>query len=152
MLTERTIAVKPFCRLCLHFTSLPLSSIHQTFSSRFFFLIIEKNKVCEKGSVLTSVRWKLSVFIFSLTEKTARVMKMVITSQLFFRITLKNGEVLPHISTQKPKKQKVVGGFHMTSSPPCWWTKTKDLSLASFVRLPEVVLFSILLLVSLEVG
>ena len=38
----------------------------------------------------------------------------------------------------------------MTSSPPCWWTKTKDLSLASFVRPPEVVLFSILLLVSLR--
>ena len=31
----------------------------------------------------------------------------------------------------------------MTSSPPCWWTKTKDLSLASFVRPPEVVHFSI---------
>ena len=27
----------------------------------------------------------------------------------------------------------------MTSSSPCWWTKTKDLSLASFVRPPEVV-------------
>ena len=40
----------------------------------------------------------------------------------------------------------------MTSSPLCWWTKTKDLSLASFVRPPEVVLFSILLSVSLEVG
>ena len=40
----------------------------------------------------------------------------------------------------------------MTSSPPCWWTKTEDLSSASFVRPPEVVLFSILLLVSLEVG
>ena len=40
----------------------------------------------------------------------------------------------------------------MTSSPPCWWTKTKDLSSASFARPPEVVLFSILLLVSLEVG
>ena len=40
----------------------------------------------------------------------------------------------------------------MTSSPPCWWAKAKDLSLASFVRPPKVVLFSILLLVSLEVG
>ena len=39
----------------------------------------------------------------------------------------------------------------MTSLSPCWWTKTKDLSLASFVRPPEVVLFSILLFVSLEV-
>ena len=38
----------------------------------------------------------------------------------------------------------------MTSSPPCWWTKTKDLS-ASFVCPPEIVLFSILLFVSLEV-
>ena len=39
----------------------------------------------------------------------------------------------------------------MTSSPPRWLTKTKDLSLASFVRPLEVVLFSILLFVSLEV-
>ena len=38
-------------------------------------------------------------------------------------------------------------GFHVTSSPPCWWTKTKDLSLASFVR-PEVVRFSIVIGVS----
>ena len=40
----------------------------------------------------------------------------------------------------------------MTSWPPCWWTKTKDLSSGSFFRPPEVVLFSILVLVSLEVG
>ena len=33
----------------------------------------------------------------------------------------------------------------MTSSPPCWLTKTKDLSLASFVRPPEVVHFSIVI-------
>ena len=36
----------------------------------------------------------------------------------------------------------------MTSLPPCWWTKTKDLSLASFVRPPEVVRFSIVIGVS----
>ena len=30
-----------------------------------------------------------------------------------------------------------IGGFHVTSLPPCWWTKTKDLSLASLVRPPE---------------
>ena len=40
----------------------------------------------------------------------------------------------------------------MTSLPPCKWTKTKDLSSASFVRPPEVVLLSTLLLVSLKVG
>ena len=33
----------------------------------------------------------------------------------------------------------------MTSSPPFWWTKTKDLLLASFVRPPEVVHFSIVI-------
>ena len=33
----------------------------------------------------------------------------------------------------------------MTSSPPCWGTKTKDLSLASFVRPPEVVHLSIVI-------
>ena len=36
----------------------------------------------------------------------------------------------------------------MTSSPPCRWTKTKDLSFASFVRPPEVVHFSIVIGVS----
>ena len=36
-----------------------------------------------------------------------------------------------------------IGGFHVTSLPPCWWKKTKDLSLASFVRPPEAVHFSI---------
>ena len=36
----------------------------------------------------------------------------------------------------------------MTSSPPYWWTKTKDLSLASFLRPPEVVHFSIVIGVS----
>ena len=34
------------------------------------------------------------------------------------------------------------------SSPPCWWTKTKDLSLACFVRPPEVVHFTIVIGVS----
>ena len=38
-----------------------------------------------------------------------------------------------------------IGGFHVTSSPPCWWTKTKDLSLASFAGPPEVVHFSIVI-------
>ena len=33
----------------------------------------------------------------------------------------------------------------MTSSPPCWWTETKDLSLPSFVRHPEVVHFSVVI-------
>ena len=41
-----------------------------------------------------------------------------------------------------------IGGFHVTSSPPCWWTKTKHLSLASFVRPPEVVHFTIVIGVS----
>ena len=37
----------------------------------------------------------------------------------------------------------------MTSLPPCWWTKNvKDLSLASFVRPPKVVHFSIVIGVS----
>ena len=30
-------------------------------------------------------------------------------------------------------------GFNATSSPPCWWTKTKDLSLAPFVGPPAIV-------------
>ena len=39
--------------------------------------------------------------------------------------------------------KEIIGGFHVKSSPPFWWTKTKDLSLASFVRPPEVIHFSI---------
>ena len=37
----------------------------------------------------------------------------------------------------------------MTSWPPCWWTKIKDLSLASFVRPPKVVHFTIVIGVSI---
>ena len=39
-------------------------------------------------------------------------------------------------------------GFQVTSSPPCWWTKTKDLSLAPFVRPPAIVHCSIGICVS----
>ena len=35
-----------------------------------------------------------------------------------------------------------------TSSPPCWWTKTRDLSLAPFVRPPAIVHCSIIICVS----
>ena len=38
--------------------------------------------------------------------------------------------------------------FQVTSSPPCWWTKTKDLSLAPFVRPPAIVHWSIVICVS----
>ena len=41
-----------------------------------------------------------------------------------------------------------IGGFHVTSSPPCWWTKTIDLSLAPFVRPPAFVHFTIVICVS----
>ena len=41
-----------------------------------------------------------------------------------------------------------MGGFHVTSSPPCWWTKTIDLSLAPFVRPPAFVHFTIVICVS----
>ena len=34
-----------------------------------------------------------------------------------------------------------MGCFHVTSSLPCWWTKTKDLSLSPFVRLPAIIHF-----------
>ena len=33
----------------------------------------------------------------------------------------------------------------MTFLPPCWWTKTKDRSVASFVRPLEVLHFSIVI-------
>ena len=33
----------------------------------------------------------------------------------------------------------LIGGFHVTSSPPCWWTKPNDLIFAPFVRPPEIV-------------
>ena len=73
----------------------------------FFFLIIEKNKVCEKGSVLISVRWKLSVIIFFLTERTARVMKIVITSQLFFELPRRTEQFRQISRLKSQKKQKV---------------------------------------------
>ena len=38
-----------------------------------------------------------------------------------------------------------IGGFHVRSSPPCWWTKTNDLSLAPFVRPPAIVHCSIVI-------
>ena len=41
-----------------------------------------------------------------------------------------------------------IGGFHVTPSPPCWWTKTIDLSLAPFVRPPAFVRFTIVICVS----
>ena len=42
------------------------------------------------------------------------------------------------------------GGFHITSLqlPPSWWTKTKDRSLAPFVRPPAVVHYIIVICVS----
>ena len=42
-----------------------------------------------------------------------------------------------------------IGGFQVTSSPPCWLTKTKDLSLAPFVR---SLATAALLSVPLEIG
>ena len=39
-------------------------------------------------------------------------------------------------------------GFQVTSSPQCQWTKTKDLSLAPFVRPPAIVHWSIVICVS----
>ena len=41
-----------------------------------------------------------------------------------------------------------VADVHVTSSPPCWWTKTKAHLLESSVRPPEVVHFSIVIGVS----
>ena len=42
----------------------------------------------------------------------------------------------------------VIGGFHVTSSPPCQWTVTKDRSLARFVCPPAFVHFTIVICVS----
>ena len=41
-----------------------------------------------------------------------------------------------------------IGGLHVTSSPPWWWTKTINISLASFVRPPAIVHFTIVIGVS----
>ena len=40
-----------------------------------------------------------------------------------------------------------IGGFHVTSSSPCWWTETNDLPLAPFVRPPAIVHRSIVICV-----
>ena len=41
-----------------------------------------------------------------------------------------------------------INGFHVTSTSPCWWTKTKDSSLAPFVCAPAIVHYSIVICVS----
>ena len=41
-----------------------------------------------------------------------------------------------------------IGGLHVNSSPPCWWTKMIDISLASYVRPPAIVRFIIVIDVS----
>ena len=40
------------------------------------------------------------------------------------------------------KRETLERGFHVTSSSPYWWTKTKHLSFASFARPPEIVYFT----------
>ena len=49
-------------------------------------------------------------------------------------------------------KNHNIDGFHVTSSPPCWCTKTKDVSLASFLFVHQKSYISLLSLVSLEIG
>ena len=49
---------------------------------------------------------------------------------------------------KKASNSSIIGGFDVTSSPPCWWTKTKDLSLAPFVCPPAIVHCSIVICVS----
>ena len=43
---------------------------------------------------------------------------------------------------------QAIGGFHVTSSPACWWTVNKDRSLARFVCPPAFVYFTIVICVS----
>ena len=43
---------------------------------------------------------------------------------------------------------QTLGGFHFTSSPLCWWTKTKDLALAPLVRPPAIVYYTIVICAS----
>ena len=52
------------------------------------------------------------------------------------------------VSEKWPAVDLSIGGVHVTSSPPCWWTKTIDLSLAPFVRPPAFVRFTIVICVS----
>lgn len=61
------------------------------------------------------------------------------------RNKLKRHLLIPFLCQSKSKSP--IGGFQVTSSPPCWWTK-KKLSLASFVCPPEVVNFSFVIGVS----
>ena len=42
----------------------------------------------------------------------------------------------------------LIGGFHVMSSQPCWWTRTINFSLAPFVRPPAFVHFTIVICVS----
>ena len=85
----------------------------------------------------------------------------MVTSKLLIQIVLYSVKVILKDLKYTPRVIKHVccrvenlnhfpcaGGFHMTSSPPCWWMKTKDLSVASFGRPLEVVHFSIVIGVS----
>ena len=49
--------------------------------------------------------------------------------------------------SDKECKYFPIGGFHVTSWPPFWWTRTKDFSLAPFVRPPAIVHCSIVICV-----
>ena len=51
--------------------------------------------------------------------------------------------IAPDVTVMLRSVERTIGGFHVTSLPPCWWMKIKDLSLSSFVRPPEVVHFPI---------
>ena len=41
-----------------------------------------------------------------------------------------------------------IGGFHVTSSPPCWWTVNKKLLISSFCLSTTIVHFTIVICVS----
>ena len=47
-----------------------------------------------------------------------------------------------------PLKEFIIAYFFITSSRPCWWTRTKDLSFAPFFLPPALVLHIIVIFVS----
>ena len=57
--------------------------------------------------------------------------------------------VRDYYSQLSGRLRRLIGGFHVTfhvtSSSPCCWTKTKHLSLAPFVRPPAIVHYTIVI-------
>ena len=49
-----------------------------------------------------------------------------------WNLNLNEAKILQKIPAGKSDGPMAIGGFHVTSSPPCWWTVNKRLLISSF--------------------